>query len=130
MYKTLLAAAILNLLSALVHTFVGGPEVMTPFRALEFNLENKAILHTVWHLVTITLFFTTAVFFLITLRPDRYATEQLAAVMSLPYVLFALLFVLMSIVYGVFLIQWVLLLPVGVVGLIGAKQIGRRNRAS
>lgn len=42
-------------LTGLVHVFAGGPEVMVPLRASDVPPLPNAVLHVVWHMVTLML---------------------------------------------------------------------------
>lgn len=51
----MLAGAGLMALTCLVHVFAGGPEVMEPLRASDVAAVPDAVLHVVWHMVTLML---------------------------------------------------------------------------
>ena len=65
MNKPVLGAAILMLITFLVHTFVGGPEIQTPVFESKLAADVKAVSIVVWHMVTVTLAgFTLVLFYL------------------------------------------------------------------
>lgn len=51
----MLAAALLMAMTASVHVFVGGPEVMAPLRQTGIDPVAAAVLQVVWHMVTLML---------------------------------------------------------------------------
>lgn len=57
MNKMIFAAGALMVLTTAVHVFVGGPEVMTPVFASALDPTVRAVLHVVWHGVTVMLAF-------------------------------------------------------------------------
>lgn len=51
----MLAAAFLFALTAVIHVFVGGPEVIGPLRQARIDPVAAAVLMVVWHMVTLLL---------------------------------------------------------------------------
>lgn len=121
MTKIWIAAGVLNLITALIHTILGHFDLILPFVDLEFEVPLKAILHACWHMVTVMLFFSSIILLYIGIRPQKYASSQISILLGVLYVAFSLVFIIMSIAYGLFLPQWVLLLPIGILAIYGAK---------
>jgi len=116
-----LVAGILNLFTAFLHTFAGQTELINPL--LSSNLDNQiqTELLGVWHMVTLFLFFTSAVF----IHNYSKAKAECKAVIqfiSYVYFLFSISFILVSIVNQILAPQFILLLPIGILGLIGVKK--------
>jgi len=116
-----IAAGVLNLITALIHTILGHFDLILPFADLEFATPQKGILHACWHMVTVMLFFSSIILLYIGIRPQKYASSQISILLGVLYVAFSLVFIVMSIAYGLFLPQWVLLLPIGILAIYGAK---------
>lgn len=125
MKKLLLAAALLNLIAALIHTIAGHFKLILPFAHTDIANTLKAILHACWHMVTVILFFSSLALFYIGLRPQQSAAIPIANLIGILYIAFSLAFILVGIGYQLFLPQVVLLLPIGIMSIIGARHIGR-----
>lgn len=121
MNKIFIAAGILNVLTALIHTIAGHFVLILPFIGLEFETPLKAIVHACWHMVTFFLFFSSSVFLYHGIKPGKFNTKHLAFLLGLPYIAFGLIFIIMSFSYGIFLFQWILLMPVGLLAIYGGK---------
>lgn len=116
-----LITAFFNFITAFVHTIVGQNLLITPYVKLEFALRLKAILHGCWHMVTITLFLTAIIFLYIGIRPKKFDSVTISALLGFFYMAYALVFGVMSITYGIFLHQSLTLLLIGILALIGTK---------
>lgn len=127
MKKILLATAILNLITALIHTIVGHYDLIVPFIQTDFAEALKAILHACWHMVTVILFISSVVLFYVGLRPAESAAIPIVYLVGALYIAFALVFVLMGIRYELFLPQVLLLLPIGIMSIFGAMRIGHET---
>jgi hypothetical protein len=121
--KKLISAGILNLITALIHTILGHYTLILPFVGIEFETPLKAILHSCWHMVTFTLFFSSLVFLYIGIKPKKINTKQVSYILGIPYIAFALIFIVLSFAYNIFLFQWVLLLPIGLLSIYGGKTV-------
>lgn len=51
----MLLAALLMALTVMVHVFAGGPEIMQPVRASDLAPLPGAVVHVIWHFVTLLL---------------------------------------------------------------------------
>ena len=123
MVKIWVAAGIINLLTAFIHLIGGHFDPILPFVSSDLAVIPKATLHAVWHMVTVMLFFSSSVLLYIGIKPNKYASKQIAALLGALYVLFSIVFIVVNIGYGFFkLPQWVLLFPVGVLSLYGARK--------
>lgn len=120
-----LIAGIICSFTALIHTFGGQLELVQPLLAGELPEDLKVQWLGVWHTVTIVLF--GSAFWLVRSgwQPANVSRALLNNIAYL-FILFAVVFVLSSVARGVHAPQWVLLLPVGVLTLIG----GRRRKTT
>ena len=118
----LIIAGVLALLTSVIHIFAGGRDVAEPLLDTSLPNDAKYALHACWHFVSI--FFVVTALYL--LSSGLGVVEQgpgLIILISGLWLLFGLLFLGITVRVngpgGVFkLPQWVLLLPVGVLGLL------------
>lgn len=117
-----LSAGTLNLITALVHTFGGQLDLINPM--LKSNLTNqvKTELLSVWHMVTTLLFITTFIFLYFGWQKNSKSNRKILSFTSYSYILFASVFVIISFVRTTLAPQWILLLPIGILGSIGIKR--------
>ncbi|MEM9258623.1 MAG: hypothetical protein AAGA62_03190, partial [Bacteroidota bacterium] len=121
-----LIAGILCLLTALVHTIGGQFELVDPLMVGSLSPTAKVQWLGVWHVVTVMLF--GGAFWLI--RGGWLpASASLALLNNIAYlfVLFAVVFVVASIAQGIHALQWVLLLPIGLLTIIGSRRVETTN---
>ena len=121
MNKIWIVAGIINFIAALIHTILGHFMVILPFVGLECAVPVKAILHACWHMVTVTLFFSSMIFLYAGIKPQKFKSTQISILLGVPYIGFAIAFIVISFVHGVFLPHWILLLPIGILAIYGGK---------
>ncbi|WP_338815624.1 hypothetical protein V9L05_21495 (plasmid) [Bernardetia sp. Wsw4-3y2] len=116
-----LLAGILNLFTALLHTFGGQVGLINPL--LSSNLDNQVQTEFlgVWHMITLFLFFTSAVFIKNYFAPKEEC-RAIIQFISYVYFLFSISFIAVSFMNQLLAPQWTLLLPIGILGLIGVKK--------
>ncbi|MEM1357833.1 MAG: hypothetical protein AAGF89_06520 [Bacteroidota bacterium] len=121
-----LIAGILCLLTALIHTIGGQLELVDPLMAGSLSPTANVQWLGVWHVVTIILF--GAAFWLIR-GGWQPAHASLALLNNIAYlfVLFAVVFLSVSFAQGVHAPQWVLLLPIGLLTIIGGWRVETAN---
>lgn len=120
-----LTAGILCLLTALLHTFGGQLELVQPLLGGSLPESAKVQWLGVWHMVTVSLF-GAAYWLLRSGRQPNKAPGALLNNIAYLFLLFAGVFLLSSIAEGIHAPQWILLLPIGVLAVIG----GRRKERS
>lgn len=132
MNKRWITTGIVNLVTALIHTVVGQMLLIEPYILLNFDPPLKAILHACWHMVTFTLFFTTFIFFAIGIKPQNYISIHIATFLAVLYIGYSMTFGVMSLIYGIFMYQSIMLLLIGglaIMGTRGAQDLaGAKNR--
>lgn len=128
MNKILASASALAAFTAALHTFGGTPEIETPLLQAPIATELGLLLYACWHLVTVALTFS-AIGFFISAKP-KYAIQShyMALFISLMWVGFGLVFIIVDITHSglpmlLKLPQWILLLPIGFLGLWGCSRI-------
>jgi hypothetical protein len=125
MNRPLLAAAVLAAFTAGVHLIVGSAEIATPLLNSPLAVELSYLLYACWHLVSCALAFSAVAFFVCALGRHRYDGRLLALFISWLWLAFGAVFLVIGFVGadGSLLFklpQWLLLLPVGVLGLLGS----------
>ena len=115
----LIVAGVLALLTTAIHIFVGGNGAAKPLLASPLPDEAKYALYACWHFVTGFFVLST----LVLLLAGFGSLEEPGVIVGVSslWVLFGLVFLFISLwvnnIEGVFkLPQWVLLLPVGILG--------------
>ncbi|WP_051710409.1 hypothetical protein [Andreprevotia chitinilytica] len=131
MNRPLLAAALLASFTAALHTFGGTPEIEGPLLQSGLKPEVSLLLLACWHLVTAALTLS-AITLGLALRPSAVRSTATVTLVSYLWLGFGAVFVLVDLIYAgphmlLQLPQWALLLPVGALGLWGARlEIDRR----
>ncbi|MDO8925581.1 MAG: hypothetical protein Q7U94_01565 [Sideroxyarcus sp.] len=124
MNKPLLIASLLTALIAAIHLFAGGADVATPLLASALAEEPRLTLYAVWHLVTVTLVLSAIALYVSALPRHAAAARYLALFISVLWLCFGLVFLaVVSTQPGDGLLfklpQWILFIPVGLLGLWG-----------
>jgi len=124
MRKIIFAAAVVNALTAGVHIFMGGADVVAPL--FDSNLQRIPLLtlYAVWHMVSAILVLSAIALFLLSYR-KKSLEKGLLFFLGVTYSVFGLVFLVVCFVNfdgSLFLElpQWMLLLPVGVLTLLSA----------
>jgi hypothetical protein len=118
------SAGIIGLLTAVVHIFAGQVDPVRPFLKSDLPDIPKATLLACWHIVSVTLFICgLALTYIGWFNLDVFLNLVLS--ISIAFVIFSLVFVAVGwhffgLQTFIKLPQWVLLLPIGVLGVIGA----------
>ncbi|WP_341224984.1 hypothetical protein [uncultured Arcticibacterium sp.] len=120
----LLVAGTLNALTAILHLIGGQLDLVNPMLESGLSKSVKTQLLSVWHMVTIVLFATTLLYFLYAKNKIRRFNPKLISFISYLYILFSFSFIISSFFQNVFTEQWILLLPIGILGLVGSKKNG------
>ena len=128
-----IAAGLLAAFTAAVHVFAGTPEVMPTLRAVPPAV--GLLLLACWHLASVTLAASAAALLWSARCAARAEARVLARWVATIWLLFALVFLAVAIAHwgwdGIAVLpQWVLLLPVGVLALSGARRAGAARRLS
>jgi hypothetical protein len=123
-----LAAGLLCLITSFVHVVAGHFDPVVPFLRTELEATAKATLHVCWHMVTVTLFMSSLALLGIGLSPGIPGAGLLATFIAGLYVLYSIVFLVIGarrFRWNLLrLPQWLLLLPVGVLAVIGAYVVG------
>jgi len=115
-------AGLLNLFTAVLHTIGGQIDLVNPLLKSNLLEQSQAEWLGVWHMVTIVLFTTS--YYLLQSGFSKNQSTNLGIIkyIGIIYILFSIPFVFSGIYIQKFAPQWILLLPIGVLTLIGLKR--------
>lgn len=117
------AAGILNLGTALLHLIGGQIDLVNPLLSSDLSIQQKGELTGAWHIVTILLFLTSYRLLQIGFRPsENHQNIYELKSIGILYLLSGIPFVIVSIYYKIFVPQWVLLIPIGILILLGISK--------
>lgn len=125
--KLLVSAGALAVLTALVHVFVGTPEIHQPLLSSSLPQPIGLLLLACWHLVSVALAVSSAALLWAALPANRGRGRPTVLVVSVMWLLFGLVFVAIAVFFQgaaglAVLPQWLLLLPVGILaGMAGLR---------
>lgn len=124
MNKPFLLAAGFAAFTAAVHIIVGGSDTVNPLLASSIPGEAKFTLYVVWHGISAILALSAPAFFIAAQPRYAAASHYLALFLSVLWCIFGLLFLLVIAMqpesgWLFRLPQWLILLPVGLLGLWG-----------
>lgn len=125
MSKTIFTAGLIAAFTAAIHIFAGGPEIAVPLLYSQITEVPKLTLYAVWHMVSAALVFSAIALFIGSLNKHKDSARYLVTFISLLWIAFGLVFIVVAITRageGLFfkLPQWILLIPVGLLGLWGS----------
>jgi hypothetical protein len=117
-----LSAGILAGMTAFIHVFAGGKDVVRPLLASSVDEVVKLTLYACWHLVSVALFISSIV--LVGNGAGFYKSTATVGFISILWLMFGAVFIVVTLGVakprGLFRFpQWALLVPVGLLGLWG-----------
>ena len=127
MIKSWVAAGIVSLFTSILRGIGGHNTALADARASAMDIENIVILHAAWYVVTGLCFASGIVYFYIGLHPNKFASTQIATLLSFIFLLSAAIVVIVNSIYtwSVLLALPVILLTcIGVLGIAGVKKMG------
>lgn len=132
MNRLLVIAAILAAVTTAVHVLAGGPDVAAPLLASSMAGEPKLTLYAVWHMASVVLAMSVPALIVGSLPRHARAARYLVLFVSALWCAFGLVFLCVVAIqpesgWLFKLPQWVLLLPVGLLGLWGASTLRARG---
>jgi len=125
MNRMLLVASLLAAVTAAIHIVLGGADVAAPLLASSLALEPRLVLYACWHGISVALILSAGGLFIGALPRFAAGGRMLVLAISLWWLAFAAVFLLViaagpgdGLLWR--LPQWMLLTPVGLLGLVGA----------
>jgi hypothetical protein len=127
MNRRLLAASLMAAFTTGVHVFMGGADIASPLLESTLAAEPRLTLYAVWHMASITLGLSAIAYFIAGLPRHEQSSRSLVVFVSALWLGFALIFVVIALIqpengWLLKLPQWVLLAPVGLLGLWGSPK--------
>ena len=125
MNPVLALAAFFALFTASAHFFFGSPRITRAVQASDLDARIKLVLNAVWHMASVALFLSVPAFFFGSLPGHAHDTRPLVLFLSLLWCAFGAVFLVTIFTQAdrskLFkLPQWILLLPVGLLGFWGS----------
>jgi hypothetical protein len=126
MNRLLLAASLLAAATAAIHAFVGGNDIAAPLLGSSLADEPRLTLYAVWHMATAALALSAVALFAGAMPRYAVAGRSMVFFVSALWLAFGAVFLIVAATQpgtGLYfkLPQWVLLLPVGLLGVLGAN---------
>lgn len=118
----LIVAGILNLLTALLHTIGGQIDLVSPLLESNLTVQARSEWMGVWHVITIMLFASSFYFLKLGYSKTKNLDFSTTKFLGILYCLMAVPFILSSIYFKTLAPQWIILLPIGVLTLVGIKK--------
>jgi len=119
--RYLFAAGVLSAITALIHTIGGQLDLVTDLLASNMDAQAQAEWLGVWHMVTVLLFAFAYYLLKAGRTDDRKLNIELLHLLALLSFLFGAVFLLVSILREVFAPQFVLIIPIGILILLGIR---------
>ena len=132
MIKSWVAAGVVSLFTSILRGVAGHRSPLADARDSNMDMESIVILHAAWHVVTGFCFAAAVVYIYIGLRPQHFASNQLAGLLSAIFLLSALVVIVVNSVYGwslLLALPAVLLACISILGFVGVKKFGGGNAA-
>ena len=116
--RLLVSSGGLATFTALVHVFLGTPEIQQPLLSSALPAPTSLLLLACWHVVSVALLVSGVALIWCALGANRGRAGVLPVVISIMWLLFGLVFVVVAVSFRgpagrAVLPQWVLILPVG-----------------
>ncbi len=122
MKKLLIIAAFINLTVAVIHTFIGESDIVAPLLATDAADTVRWTLHSAWHMISVVLFISALALFYVSRKgKDDPHIKILSNYIGIQYIALAMVFVVTSVVYGIFFPQIVMLAPIGILALLASR---------
>ncbi len=124
------AAGILNLFSAILHLVGGQIELVDPLLQSTVAVQPKGELVGAWHMITILLFFTSYVILMTGSQHYDASKKELLHFIAMLYILSGIPFIVVSFWYGILAPQWLLLIPIGVLLILGIRKLHQQQHTA
>ncbi|MCP4706684.1 MAG: hypothetical protein GY865_18955 [candidate division Zixibacteria bacterium] len=119
-----LVSGAIAVISTFIHLFMGQAGVIKPFLKCDLDAIPMAVLHVCWHIVSVILFVSAIMLLYLGANPISVGSKIVALFIGGQFVAYAILFLTFSFLGNwsnkLFVLpQWTLLLPIGVLAIIG-----------
>lgn len=127
-HKFLLIAGLLNLFTAFLHLIGGQLSLIDPMMETDLVNQVKFELLGAWHMVTIVLFYTSYILIKNVLSIKLIEHKEILSFIGFLYIFFGLPSLILTLVNGQLIPQWILLIPIGILTLIDLKKIDSSSK--
>ncbi|MCP4567193.1 MAG: hypothetical protein GY841_06410 [FCB group bacterium] len=115
----------IGLITAFIHLISGQSGVIKPFLLCDLAAMPRAVLHACWHMITVILFASAIALLYLGVNPISSGSNVLALFIGGQFVAYAIVFLVFSFIGNwsrklMRLPQWTLLLPIGVLAIVGS----------
>jgi len=112
----------MNLFTAFLHLIGGQIDLVNPLLDSSITTQQKGELTGAWHIVTILLFFTAFIILQSGFKNKDLQNSQQLKSLAIFYILSGVPFIAISVWLGIFAPQWILLMPIGILLLLGLQK--------
>lgn len=121
-------AAIMSLLTWIVHVFVGGAEIVRPLLASnQLNQSVRFTLYYCWHLVTIAIMGMVIAYILLAVRRGGVALAWYATITAIAFAGWSVLMIILNNLSPLIHGQWIAFLLIAAAGIVGSVTMRRRQ---
>ena len=122
MKKLLIIAAIINVAVAIIHAIIGESDIVKPLLATDAPDTVRWTLHSAWHMISVVLFVSSfALFYLSREGRNALHIRILSSYIGVQYLGLAMVFVVTSVMYGIFFPQIIMLAPIGFLSILASR---------
>lgn len=115
-------AGFLNLFTFFLHLIGGQIGIVNPMMESSMPFRPQTEMLGAWHIVSVFLLISSIYFIRLGFGRYNKSPHEAIKIMSYSYIAFGLVFIIVSLVQGLFAAQWILLAPIGILGLVGLKK--------
>ena len=124
----LVGAAIMSLLTWIVHVFIGGAEIVRPLLASnQLNQSVRFTLYYCWHLVTIAIMGMVIAYILLAVRRGGVALAWYATITAIAFAGWSVLMIILNNLSPLIHGQWIAFLLIAAAGIVGSVTMRRRQ---
>lgn len=118
--KYWISAGIISAITFIIHLTLGQVDLVNPLLESELTTQVKTEFLAVWHMVSIVLLATAFLYIYNGIK--NFTSSITICLLSNLYLGFGVIFILSGIYFSIFVPQWILLIPIGILGLVGIKK--------
>jgi len=115
-------SGVINLATAMIHLIAGQIDLVNPLSNSNLEVQQKAEWISVWHIITILLFFSSYIILKAGFGKMKKNDSQQMKTFGVLYVIIGVPFVFSSLYFSVFAPQFILLMPIGILIFIGLSK--------
>lgn len=121
--KYWIIAGFLNLFTFFLHLIGGQIGIVKPMMASNMPYQAQTEMLGAWHIVSAFLLISSIYYLKYGFGRIAKSPHESVKVMSYSYIAFGLVFLVNNLVQSLFTGQWILLAPIGILGLVGLKKL-------